>query len=268
MFSKVSPRIVRTFVVRPVICLIAMACAMNATNLAYADDLPTGEQVMEKYIEKTGGKKAYDAVKTRIMKLNVEGPGQKMKMTFLAAPPNKMTQIMDSEMMGEMRQGYDGEHVWMMGAMTGVMLLTGPQADMIKSQADFDREYNWKETFEKVECTELIDFHEEQCYKVKCTGKDGSSETQYFSKESGLMIGKEQDNRGMSVTTRLSDYRKSGDLLYPHKIIQGMPGMGEFAITVESVEFNKDIPDETFMPAEVKAKIAEQSGGSEKKTGE
>jgi outer membrane lipoprotein-sorting protein len=55
------------------------------------------------------------------------------------------------------------------------------------------------------------------------------------------------------VNSFLSDYRKEGDILMPHKLKESVAGQ-EITITFESITFNADIPAETFaVPDEIKA---------------
>ncbi len=254
----------RTRATSAVKTLVVVALTFSAVSVTHAGDLPSGEKIMDTYIEKSGGIAAYKAVKNRTTKLSMENMGQKMTITLFQAPPNKMAQIVESEMMGKMRQGFDGTTAWMMSDMTGPMIMAGPQADMIKKQADFDQDYNWRDSYEKAECQELTDFDGQPCYKVQLTSKGGETETRYYSKETGLLAGVEQNQMGMSATMKLKDYKKVGDIMYPHTMVQEMGGMGSSTITFESITVNTDMPDETFMPAEIAAKVKAESGSGDK----
>jgi len=55
--------------------------------------------------------------------------------------------------------------------------------------------------------------------------------------------------------TLISDYRKEGDLLVAHKILQSAGGQ-EIAITLESFKYNVEIPKNKFdLPDEIKTLV-------------
>lgn len=265
MKSTCNAHTPRRFDVRPILCLAAILFATSLGNQAMADDLPTGEQVFEKFLEKTGGKKAQAAVKTRVMKMKMTQMGQEGSGTVYHKAPNKFAMELQSPMMGTIQSGYDGETGWSMNPMTGTQVMTGESAEQFKKQSKMFPDMDWRDSYEKVECVELTDFNGEKCYKVECTDKNGGKEMRFFSKESGLLAGSEQTMQGMGIQSTFSDYKKVGDITYAHKMtqsVQGMDGMGS-DIVFESIEHNVDLADDKFMPAEVAAKVA-----AEKKSGD
>jgi hypothetical protein len=94
------------------------------------------------------------------------------------------------------------------------------------------------------------------------TPSEGHPTSEFYDKKSGLLI-KTQATRAssmgdISAETVYQDYRKEGDLLLPHKLIQRAAGQ-EFQITVQSVEFNANLPAGTFdPPAEIQALLNKQ----------
>jgi hypothetical protein len=92
---------------------------------------------------------------------------------------------------------------------------------------------------------------------VVLTPKEGNPTAEYFDKKSGLLV-KTSATRTTSmgqITAEIvyEDYRKDGDLLSPHKLIQRAAGQ-EFQILVQSAEFNVDLPKDAFdLPPEVQA---------------
>jgi len=100
------------------------------------------------------------------------------------------------------------------------------------------------------------------CYKVQLTPADGSPITQCYDKDSGLMVKMTMTAQSpmgeQTVDSFVTDYRKEGDVLMPHKIKQSMAGQ-EILITIDSVTFDADIPADKFaVPDEIKALVTKK----------
>src|SRR5436305_1944021 len=57
----------------------------------------------------------------------------------------------------------------------------------------------------------------------------------------------------IAVESLMSDYRKEGDLITPHKMVMKAAGQ-DLAMNIDKIEYNPDLPKDKFdPPAEVKA---------------
>jgi hypothetical protein len=95
------------------------------------------------------------------------------------------------------------------------------------------------------------------CYRLVLTPKSGNPVTRWYDKESGLLLKtriKAKTPMGeIEADSVLSDYRKEGEILLPHKLVQHAATL-EIATTIESVKYNSEIPKERFaLPDEIKA---------------
>jgi hypothetical protein len=91
------------------------------------------------------------------------------------------------------------------------------------------------------------------------TPKTGAPVTRYYDKETNLMTKMVMTMKSpmgeISAESYPSDYRKEGEILMPHKVLQKAASQ-EFTFTVDSVQFNPDIPKEKFdLPGEIQALI-------------
>ena len=123
----------------------------------------------------------------------------------------------------------------------------------------FNAELNWRDLYKTVETvgTETVDGKE--CYKVVATPKSGNPKTLWYDKNSNLMVKLSAvtatPQGDIQSDTVVSDYRKEGDVLVPHKM-SIKAGPMEIAMTVDAVQINPEIPKNTFdVPDEVKALI-------------
>jgi outer membrane lipoprotein-sorting protein len=240
---------------------IGAAVVVSLTLARAADDLPKAENILDKYIEATGGKAAYQKHHSEISKGTFEmaAMGIKATMTVYLAEPDKSYMEIDlGSSFGKMREGSDGKVFWQLSSMMGPHIKEGAE----KIQGEMSRlngELNWRDLFKdaKTVGTEQVDGKD--CYDVQLTPSEGPPITQCYDKESGLMVKQSMTAQGpmgeQTVNSFASDYRKEGDVLTPHKLKSSVAGQ-EITITVESVSFNADIPAETFaLPDEIKALV-------------
>ena len=93
---------------------------------------------------------------------------------------------------------------------------------------------------------------------VNAVTMTGDTSAEYFDVETGLHAGsvskRETAMGAIEVTSLVRDYRKAGDGLQAHQLVQKMMGV-EQVITLERFEFNAVKPDAFTMPPSVKALI-------------
>lgn len=250
--------------------IAALAVCLVALPQSRAQDLPTGEVVMEKYIEATGGRAAHEKRKTSVSTGSFEMPAMGIKGTLKIwqAEPNLMYTEADIEGMGRTEEGFNGEVAWETSAMMGARIKTGEERAMAVRAATFDADLLWRELFEKVECVAVENVNEKPCYKVVKTPRIGPPETHYFDRESYLPVKAE-----LTVPTPMgnvpseqyiSDYRKVGGLTLPHAIRQTLMGQ-EQLIRLEKIEFDVEIPEGRFdLPPAIKELIEKDKPDGEK----
>jgi hypothetical protein len=226
-----------------------------------AADLPKGETLMDKYIEVTGGKAAYSKMHSSMMTGTMEFPamGLKGKLTIYSAEPDKQYFEVTLEGVGKMQEGSSGGVAWANSAMQGPRLKEGGEKAESLMRAKFNAELNWRDLYKTVETVGLETVDGKECYKVVATPKIGNPKTLWYDKNSNLMVKlsavTETPQGDIQSDTALTDYRKEGDVLVPHKM-SIKAGPMEIAMTVDSVQVNPEIPKNTFdVPDEVKALI-------------
>jgi hypothetical protein len=228
--------------------------------LSLAQQLPTGEAVIAKYITATGGAAEYDKVKNSVSAGRIEIPAQgiKGKITVYQQTPDKQYSVADIPGIGTIEDGVDGTVAWEKSALQGARLKQGEEKDAaIRAANDESRLYNWKRYYKSVETTGAETVDGKPCYKVVLTPLSGKPETEFYDQASGLLIKASAvvatPMGEVPVETALSDYRLEGKLLMPHKLKQGAIGQ-QFEITVDEIKFNVEMPKDRFEPpADVKA---------------
>ncbi len=145
---------------------------------------------------------------------------------------------------------------WSLSAIQGPRLKEGDEKSTALQAARFNADLNWRDAY-KAETLGVEQVDGKDCYKVRLTPKEGMPVTRYYDKQSNLLvklaITMKNPMGEFAVESKVSDYRKEGDLLMPHKISQSAAGQ-EVSISIESVKHNAEIPKEKFdVPAEIKA---------------
>lgn len=234
---------------------------LSAAALYAADDLPKGETILDKYIEATGGKAAYEKVKNDVAtgSMTLGAMGLKGAMTMYSQEPDKHLVEITIEGIGKIQEGSNGDLAWSYNAMQGPRLKEGDEKAETMRQARHNADLYWRDFYSKVETVGSEDVDGKDCYKVVLTPKTGAPATRWYDKKSGLMLKMSATSKSpmgeVQVEVFPADYRKEGDILMPHKISTKMAGQ-ELLMTIDKVEQNVAIPADKFEPpAEVKALI-------------
>lgn len=232
-----------------------LACVCFAAD----ESLPKAESILDRSVEATGGKAAYDKIHNAVEAGTFELPAQgvKGKATIYTAEPDKNYQTIEIEGVGKFEAGSNGDVAWDNSVLQGPHLKTGDEKAEALQSATFNAPANWRKMYSKVETTGTATVNDHQCYVLTLTPKAGKPITEYYDQKSALLI-KTVASRAtamgdVTVETWYDDYRKEGDLLVPHKLTNKGAGQ-EFVITITSTSFNSELPANTFdIPPDIKA---------------
>jgi len=232
---------------------------LSAAALHAADALPKGETIMDKYVEATGGKAAYDKVKSDIStgSMTLAAMNLKGAMVAYSQAPDKRVVEVTFEGIGKMVEGVTGGEAWSMSAMQGPRVKEGDEKTDSVRQARYNSDVNWRDIYKSAETAGSETVEDKDCYKVNLTAKDGKPSTRWYDKKSGLLIKATMTSKTpmgeVNIELLPGDYRKEGDILMPHKIVSKLAGQ-ELIMSIDKVEQNVEIPKDKFdPPAEVKA---------------
>jgi outer membrane lipoprotein-sorting protein len=232
---------------------LALLCAFSIT----AAEL-TVDEILAKNAEAKGGLdklKALQSIKFT-GKMTLSG-GMEAPITMTKKRPEMMR--MDFTVQGMTgTQAYDGATGWMVMPFMGKKDAEPMPAEAVrevKEMADFDGPFiDYAKKGYKVELLGKGDVEGTPAYKVKVV-RDGQETVVYIDADSFLELKSEAKRKiqGQDVEgeTTFGNYQEFGGLLFPMSIemkAKGMPG-GQ-TITLESVEINPAVADDTFkMPA-------------------
>ena len=259
----------RKRVLKPLVLGLTLSGAMaiaGATSPTFAQApaagaLPTGDAVIAKYVEATGGVAAYDAIRNRVVHARMEilGANVVLGLTVYSARPNSTYTLVESEVTGRIESGVSEGVVWENSAMRGAVVKEGAERDDGLRDAIFDRMAHWKDHLKSAECTGIVDVNGRPAYRVVATPKVGSAQTLHFDKESGLVVRMETTVNSaagpVTVVAEPGDFRKVDGILMAFASRMDVMGQ-QRVVTVEKVEHNVELPADRFTPpAEIKALI-------------
>jgi hypothetical protein len=241
----------------PAAFLAGLLCGSG--HVRAEEPLPKAEEILDKFVEVTGGKAAYEKTHNEKSTGTFEfvGKGVKGALTIYRAEPKKMYTRVDLENVGAIEDGTDGETAWMLSVMQGPHIKEGEERAVSLRQATMREPVVWRTLYKSAETTGIENVDGAACYKVVLTPNEGKPETQYYDKKSNLLV-----KMTMTAVTQMgeiptetlvSDYKEQNGLLSPRKIRQKVLGQ-EFEITIAQIEYNSDIPKDRFdLPNEIKA---------------
>ena len=214
--------------------------------------LLTPAALLARFIDATGGEEAWRShtSSTYKGKFGISAMGMEGDMVVYAAAPNKVSIRIEMAGMGSMNQGYNGEAGWSENPMTGSALLEGDQLDQMVEQANFYGPLVYDEIYPSQETVELSEFNGESAYKLRLLNAAGKETLQYFSEESGLLIGTQgmqsSDMGEAEVIAVIGDYKDFDGLKLPSKTTAEVMGM-EITQTIDEVTWD-EVPENAFEP--------------------
>jgi len=232
--------------------------SFSQTNKVTENKTITGEQILDKYIEATGGKKAYDKIKNRLTKGMVEIPaaGIKLELTVYSAKPNKLYTLVKSKEIGDTESGTDGKIFWEKTLTSGPRILEGTELTEAQREAVFDKDVHWKKVYAKAEFVGMDSVDTNLCYKVIMHPKEGKPQTFFFDQKSYLLVKTEaivETQMGsVPLQTFFGDYKKVDGILISHRATIKVIGQDQL-ITWQSIEHNIKMPEDIFkIPEDIK----------------
>jgi len=193
-----------------------MPTSVLALAVVAALQLPTVQQVLDRYVQATGGRDALLRHKSMTMHMT-EGDVQ----LVLSMKDTKAAQRILFPDGRVMRGGYDGKVAWSIDTAGHVHV---PQGDVVKTIArDADMYYHLHvmRYFRSMAVVDVKPFNGRPCYHLKGVNNWGKTNEQFYDTATGLLIGYAFNTawRGGKgdATATFEDYTDFGGVLWPTK---------------------------------------------------
>ncbi len=253
---------------RPILIIAGLMCALAAAAQNKSKPPLTAEQIMEKSIEASGGRKAMEQLTSTMAKGTLEivapadshdhaaelvphpePPKMHSTMEFYAKAPNKRLIVTNIDGFGEIRQGFDGAVAWNQTPQ-GITEITGEALESIRREAVFNGALKWREMYPNVELKGKEKVGGRDAYVILLTPAPGKPVTHYVDAETFLMVGQsgtvDTPQGPLDIRTEMSDYRDIGNgVKAPFQLRQTM-AVGQVVITMTEMKGNVAIEDAKF----------------------
>jgi hypothetical protein len=215
-------------------------------------EVPTVRQVLDRYVEATGGRAALEKLKSREMKGTIEVTALGTGGAFLlrAKVPNRQMSTLEFGGFGAMREGYDGTVAWSTAPLQGVKRKTGAELARVRRTTVFPRELKLAETYDRLEVKGAAKVGTVDTWLVVGESKEGKPDHLYFDQKSGLLLREESTVPTgvgeMTFQIDFEDYRVVDGVKVAHRMRVPQPPEMGFRIQFESVKHNLDFADSVF----------------------
>jgi hypothetical protein len=237
-----------------------------AAAFVSAEPLPKAETILDRYIQVTGGKAAYQKHSHETLTGTISFPEQGLngRLTRYAMAPDKEYSVVELGPIGKIESGFTDGVAWEKSAILGPRVKTGDEKDQAAREAQFNGQAEWRTIFPKAETTGSESVNGEDCYKVLLTPAMGKPETQFYSKKSGLLLKTAATAVSpmgeVAVEVEVSDYKTFDGILFPTRSRQ-KAGAQQLEINITGVTTDQPFPAGAFdLPAEIKTLI-DKAGG-------
>ncbi len=235
---------------------------LSVPAMLWAEDLPSAEKVINKFIEASGGLEVWEG--HSIMKATgsfaMPAMGISAKIEVYKKAPNMIHTSIVSDAFGNMEEGFDGTVAWEKSMMTGSKIKTGSELAMSRRMAQFNPWAVWKDDYQSATNQGVEKVDEVDCYRIEMVPHEGEGEPEmnFFAVDSGLLLKTSSvlvnEMGRITVDAYLMDYRESEGVLAPYKVRQVLMGMQEMVMTFEEQTFKAEAPEGLFdLPEDVKA---------------
>jgi len=209
---------------------------------------PSGEQLLDKYIQAVGGAGAIDKVTSRVMKGAIDVGGKSLPIDIYSKDPEM--RISFTHMPGgDSVTAFNGHEGWLGTPGRPLREMHGSDLDGAAIDADLHLATHLKGMFNKVE-VRTAKIGDQETYEV-VGERDGKPPVElYFDEQTGLLVrlvryGETALGR-MPTQIDYADYRDAGGVKIPYRWTLARPS-GRFTIQVSEVKENVPVDDAKFV---------------------
>jgi photosynthetic reaction center cytochrome c subunit len=219
-------------------------------------DLPTAEQILDKYLQAVGGADALRKIKSRIQKGSIDAGGTKFPIEVYSEAPDKRISITHPQG-GSSVTAFNGEVGWL-SIRNGFHVMTAPEREAARIDAELYLPARIREMYKEFRVRPGEEVDGRATYLVMAKDANRPSLQLYFDKESGLLLRQTrfaETPLGRNPTQiDYADYKETDGVKIPYQWTLARPN-GSFTIKVDQVQQNVPIDEKLFVaPSEPQPK--------------
>ena len=230
---------------RSVLALTA-ACALAVSSVAAQQSV---DELIAKNLEAKGGAEKLKAVQSIKQVSQFSMSGMAATMTVYSRRPNRVRQ--EVKVGGQtVISAFDGVTTWIVNPMVGSdkpIAVTGPQADMLREQGDFDGPLvDYKTKGYTIELVGAETLGERKVNHLKLVTPSQQIVHLYLDAATNLEARRRTEVDKMNLEQELGDYRPVEGVMIPFHIRLLVNGVPQSEMKVQSVQFNVTMDDAIF----------------------
>jgi len=231
------------------ISAVALVAAGLAGQTGSAQSSSKVDDLIAKNLRAKGGLEKLRAVQTSKQISHMTVQGMDGTLTMYGRRPNLTRQ--EISVSGQVIiNAFDGTTPWLINPLTGSsapIIISGPQADAIRDQSDFDGPLvDYRTKGYTIELVGLETMNGKKVQHLKLTGKNKPVQHCYLDNDTGLEAKIVTESPAGQLEQELSDYRDVDGLKVPFSIRTLSNGAVMGQITVDKVELNPTLDDSLF----------------------
>jgi hypothetical protein len=212
---------------------------------------PTVDQILDKYIQASGGRQAVEKITSRVTKGTVElsAMGLKGEIESYAKAPSKTLTIINLSGLGEFREGYDGKIAWSQNPMMGLREKSGDELAAIAQTSDIHAQIKTRQLYSKLDFKGKEKVGNRETYVILATPAVGAPVKMYFDTQTGLMARTDMDfetpQGQFHLESTMDDYREVDGVKIAF-LARQKTSAADFVIKLTEVKHNVAIDDAKF----------------------
>jgi hypothetical protein len=232
-----------------------------------AGTLPSAQEVLDRYVEVTGGREALLRHKSMTVHGRYQEPKTKLDVETVFYTKDGTKLLLKATLPGgkEYATGFDGETAWTLGADGKVNIPEGDEIKSVVRDADMYYHLHVMKYFQSLDVVDVKEFNGRPCYHLKGINKWGKPNEHFYDKENGLLLGYAFNTawRGGNgdATETFEDYKDFGGVKMAAKTTS-RDGDDLSISLITSVTYD-DVSDDVFaLPEAVKKAVEAKKGNS------
>ena len=225
---------------------LAAVCAIGASSIAAQQSV---DELIARNLEAKGGQAKLGAVQSIKQVAQASMSGMTATMTVYTKRPNRVRQ--EVKVGGQtMISAFDGVTTWVVNPMVGSdrpIAVTGPQADMLREQGDFDGPLvDYKTKGYTVELVGPESLGERKVNHLRVVSPSRQIVHLYLDASTNLEAKRSTEVESLKLEQELGDYRPVDGVMIPFHIRLLVNGVPQMEMKVDSVQFNVALDDAIF----------------------
>jgi hypothetical protein len=210
---------------------------------------PTAQQLIEKYVQATGGASAIDKVSSRVMKGTIDFGGRSLPIDIYSKNPEKRISFTHMSE-GDSVTAFNGQEGWLGSPGRPLREMQGSDLDAAAIDADLHLATHLEKMFSKMQVRGVEKIDDKDAWEVLGQREGKTPIRLYFDQQSGLLLRLVRfgDTALGWLPTQIdyADYREVDGVKIPYRWTLARPS-GKFTIQVSELNQNVPVDDAKFV---------------------